>query len=367
MATVTIDNLRKEYGSIVAVNDISLNAEDGELVVLVGPSGCGKTTALRSVAGLESPTGGSIEFDGMNVTDRDPQSRDVSMVFQDLALYPNMTARDNISFPLRAEDGHSDEEINGSVEEIAEVVDCEEFLDNRVVELSGGQQQRVALARALIRQPEVFLMDEPFSDLDELLKRQLRAEVARLQQEFGVTMLHVTHDQEEAMTLGDRLVVMNNGNIVQIADPQTVFNKPDTLFVARFIGSPQINEFHCDLTREDDRAVLSGDSIEFTLTGANANHLEAAESDVITVCIRPQHLTWSIEEPDTDFAIAATSEVVEKIGTEDIIRARTDDDEEITAEVESGTVSENDVGYFLFEVDDLHLFDGATDEAPRLN
>lgn len=366
MAAITINDLRKEYGSIVAVNDITLDAEDGELVVLVGPSGCGKTTALRSVAGLVEPTDGSIKFDERDITDLSPQERDISMVFQDLALYPNMSVYDNISFPLRAEDGHSDEEIREAVEEIAAIVDCSGFLEDRVIELSGGQQQRVALARALVRRPEVFLMDEPFSDLDELLKRQLRAEVARLQQEFGVTMLHVTHDQEEAMTLGDRLVVMNNGDIVQTADPRTVFSEPNTLFVARFIGSPQINEFRCEISWENDTATISSEEFKITLSGSESDVLRQATADTITVAIRPQHLRWSTDNPETDLAIPVTTEVVEKIGTEDIVRARTESGDEISAEVESGLVEENRDGYLVFESAHLHFFDGTGNDARRL-
>jgi multiple sugar transport system ATP-binding protein len=367
MAKVEIDNLTKRYGSIVATNDISLDIEDGDLTVLVGPSGCGKTTTLRSVAGLETPTTGTISFDGVDVTDRPPQDRDISMVFQDLALYPHMTGKENVAFPLRAEKGYSEQEIEDAVQEAAEVTDCDEFIHKRITELSGGQQQRVALARALVRRPEVFLMDEPFSDLDELLKRQLRAEVVQLQQEFGVTMIHVTHDQEEAMTMGDKLVVMNGGDVVQFGDPDEVFSRPRTLFVAMFIGSPQINRFDCELSWDGETAVLDSGELVFELSGADAEPLRDATGDRVTSCVRPQRLSWSESRPEGRLSVPVTVNVVEKIGTEDIIRCTTPKGTNVTAEVDSGALTEGMEGYLAFDHGNLHLFDGASDDSERLN
>jgi len=367
MAKVEIDNLTKRYGSIIATNDISLDIEDGNLTVLVGPSGCGKTTTLRSVAGLETPTDGTISFDGVDITDRPPQERDISMVFQDLALYPHMTGRENVAFPLRAEKGYSEQEIEEAVQDAAEVTDCAGFIDKKITDLSGGQQQRVALARALVRRPEVFLMDEPFSDLDELLKRQLRAEVVQLQQEFGVTMIHVTHDQEEAMTMGDDLVVMNNGNVVQFGNPDQVFSRPQTLFVAMFIGSPQINRFDCDLSWDGDAAVLDSGELVFELSGDAAEPLRAATETTLAVCIRPQRLTWADTDPEDGFSVPVTVNVVEKIGTEDIVRCTTPEGQDVTAEVNSGALREGMEGYLVFDPNDVHLFDGVGEEATRLN
>jgi multiple sugar transport system ATP-binding protein len=369
MADVTIQNLTKEYGSLIATNDISLDIEDGELVVFVGPSGCGKTTTLRSVAGLTPPTSGTIAFDSTDVTDKPPQERNISMVFQDLALYPHMTAFENVAFPLRATNNRSESEIEEAVDEIAELTDCAEFLDKRVMDLSGGQQQRVALARALVRKPEVFLMDEPFSDLDELLKRRLRSEVVRLQHELGITMIHVTHDQEEAMTMGDRLVVMNDGDIAQMGDPDTVFNEPQNLFVAMFIGSPQINRFDCTLSWEGDAAVLTAEETTFTLDGDAAEPLRNASSDRISLCVRPQHLQWSDGHPgeDVDAFVHVTVQVVEKIGTEDTLRCLTEDGHEVVAVVPSGTISEDQTGYLSMAAADIHLFDGHDQNAERLN
>jgi len=364
MADVTIDNLTKRFGSLVATSEVSLEIEDGELVVLVGPSGCGKTTTLRSIAGLETPTSGTITFDGVDVTDQTPQDRDISMVFQDLALYPHMTAEENIAFPLHADGDRVEGSVQENVEEIARATDCDGFLDKRVGDLSGGQRQRVALARALVRQPEVFLMDEPFSDLDELLKRQLRAEVLRIQKELGITMIHVTHDQEEAMTMGDRLVVMNEGTIAQIGDPDTVYNEPATLFVALFIGSPQINRFDCVV---EDLGVLSHGNLRFELPPGDAGALENATCDGVTLCVRPQHLTWSDSPGEDDLAVPVTVTVTERIGTEDIVRCETDNGREVSAVVPANTLEFEREGFLVFDPDNLHLFDGHGEDAERLN
>ena len=364
MADVTIDNLTKEFGSIVATNEISLHIEDGELVVLVGPSGCGKTTTLRSIAGLETPTSGTITFDDADVTDRTPQDRDISMVFQDLALYPHMTAAENIAFPLQADGAQVEGSIEENVEAVARATNCDEFLEKQVSDLSGGQRQRIALARALVREPEVFLMDEPFSDLDELLKRQLRAEVLRIQKELGITMIHVTHDQEEAMTMGDRLVVMNEGTIAQIGDPDTVYNEPATLFVALFIGSPQINRFDCVV---EDLGVLSHGNLRFELPPGDAGALENATCDEVTLCVRPQHLTWSDSPGEDDLAVPVTVTVTERIGTEDIVRCETDNGREVSAVVPANTLEFEREGFLVFDPDNLHLFDGHGEDAERLN
>ncbi len=367
MANIQIENLSKQFGNLDATKDISIDIPDGQLAVLVGPSGCGKTTTLRMIAGLEQPTEGTIRFDTKDVTEIRPQNRDVSMVFQDLALYPHLTTYDNIAFPLRADGALTDDEMDRRVQEIAEIVDCDEFLDQRVTELSGGQRQRVALARALIREPEVFLMDEPFSDLDELLKRNLRAEVLRLQRRLDITMVHVTHDQEEAMTLGDILVVMNDGEIAQLGDPHTVFSNPETVFVATFIGSPQINEFYCDVEWEDDdTAVLTDGDVSFTLTEPLVSYLRNT-GDEVAFFVRPQHLRWSDQEPDDALALRVSVEVIEQIGTEDIVRCRTEDHTEVTAVLPAGTIEEGDIGYLEVDPTHVHLFDGHEATAKRLN
>lgn len=364
MTRVDVEEIRKEYGSLVATEDISITVEDGELAVLVGPSGCGKTTTLRMIAGLESPTSGSVKFDGVDVTADPPQDRNISMVFQNLSLYPHMTAFENISFPLQADGDLSKADIETTVTDIAETIDCDQFLDKRVVDLSGGQQQRVALARALVRRPEVFLMDEPFSDLDELLKRKLRSEVVRIQKEMGITMVHVTHDQEEAMTMGDKLIVLNDGHIVQIGDPDTIFNRPEKLFVAQFIGSPQMNCFYCNV--ESSNVLVAGE-VHFELSEALTGATAKASDDAVALCVRPQHLTWEDSPSDDRLSMPVRVEVLEQLGTQDIIRCRTESDIEVTAVVPPNTRERGEEGSLEMEEDQVHLFDGHAEEAERLN
>jgi ABC-type sugar transport system ATPase subunit len=240
MAGVALRGVSKRFGTVEAVRDLTLDVADGELMVLVGPSGSGKTTALRMLAGLEAVDGGEIEIDGAVVNRVAPRERDVAMVFQDYALYPQMTVRDNMAFPLRRR-GLSREEVERRVGETCRTLGLGELLDRRPRELSGGQQQRVALGRALVREPRVLLMDEPLSNLDAALRVQARAEVRRLQQEVGTTTIYVTHDQVEALTLGDRIAVLNQGALEQVGTPEELYERPANRFVGGFIGSPPMS------------------------------------------------------------------------------------------------------------------------------
>src|SRR5215207_9779525 len=243
MAEIKLDNVTKRYpDGYEAVRDMSLDVEDGEFLVLVGPSGCGKTTALRMIAGLEDITEGDLVIDGNVVNQLSPKDRDIAMVFQNYALYPHMSVRDNMGFALRLA-GTDKEEINKRVEEAARVLDLTQHLDRKPANLSGGQRQRVAMGRAIVREPAAFLMDEPLSNLDAKLRVQMRAEVSRLQQRLGTTTVYVTHDQTEAMTLGDRVAVMRAGILQQFDSPRELYNNPRNLFVAGFIGSPSMNFF----------------------------------------------------------------------------------------------------------------------------
>lgn len=241
MANITIETLTKRFDDVVAVDDVNVDIEDGEFIVLVGPSGCGKTTTLRMIAGLETPSNGEIQFDDELMNYRTPQNRDVAMVFQDYALYPHMTVRGNMKFGLEEESKFTDEEREQQVEDVAELLDITELLDRRPEELSGGQQQRVALGRAIVRDPEVFLMDEPLSNLDAKLRAQMRTELQQLQEQLGVTTVYVTHDQTEAMTMSDRMVVMNDGILQQVGAPLELYHEPRNTFVAQFIGEPSMN------------------------------------------------------------------------------------------------------------------------------
>jgi multiple sugar transport system ATP-binding protein len=243
MAAITLNNIVKEYGDgFAAVNDVSLDVKDGEFMILVGPSGCGKSTLLRMVVGLEDITSGDMLIDGARVNDRAPRDRNLSMVFQNYALYPHLTVFENIAFPLRLQRGkHSDQEIREKVERAADLLELREHLERKPANLSGGQRQRVAMGRAIVRNADAFLFDEPLSNLDAKLRGQMRTEIARMQRRLGTTTIYVTHDQTEAMTLGDRVAVLKKGLLQQVASPRELYDQPVNLFVAGFIGSPPMN------------------------------------------------------------------------------------------------------------------------------
>ena len=252
-------NLQITEEGVLAVDNFNLHIQDKEFIVLVGPSGCGKSTTLRMVAGLEEISGGELYIGGQLMNDVAPKDRDISMVFQNYALYPHMTVRENIAFPLKLRKMDK-AEINQRVEQAAEILDITEYLDRKPKALSGGQRQRVAIGRAIVREPKVLLMDEPLSNLDAKLRNQMRAELIKLRQRINTTFIYVTHDQTEAMTLGDRIVIMKDGVIQQIGTPQEVFNHPANLFVAGFNGMPQMNFYDAELVLEDGQyaVVLDG-------------------------------------------------------------------------------------------------------------
>jgi multiple sugar transport system ATP-binding protein len=244
MGSIQLNNLTKRFGDTVAVEDLSLDIADEEFLVLVGPSGCGKSTTLRCLAGLETPSSGDIYIGNDHMNYRVPQNRDIAMVFQDYALYPHMTVRQNIRFGLEEESGYTAEERNARVDEVAETLGIADLLDRKPDELSGGQQQRVALGRAIVRDPEVFLMDEPLSNLDAKLRAEMRAELQSLQARLKVTTVYVTHNQTEAMTMGDRIAVLDGGRLQQVGTPLECYHEPNNLFVAGFIGEPMMNLVH---------------------------------------------------------------------------------------------------------------------------
>ena len=247
MSFLELQNVTKIYpNGTKAVNETSLNIEDGEFVVFVGPSGCGKSTLLRMIAGLEDITDGEISLDGKLINNVDPSERDVAMVFQNYALYPHMTVFNNMAYGLKNR-GISKEEINNKVNDVAKLLEIDQLLSRKPSMLSGGQRQRVAMGRAIVRNPKIFLFDEPLSNLDAKLRNQMRLEIKKLQRQMGVTSVFVTHDQTEAMTLGDRIVVINNGVVEQLGTPKEIYSKPNTKFVAEFIGSPQMNLFNCKI------------------------------------------------------------------------------------------------------------------------
>ena len=295
---------------VVAVQEFNLHIKDKEFIVLVGPSGCGKSTTLRMVAGLEEISGGELYIDGNLMNAVEPKDRDIAMVFQSYALYPHMTVRDNMAYSLKIKK-FPKEEIDRKVNEAAEILDITQYLDRKPKALSGGQRQRVAIGRAIVRDPKVLLMDEPLSNLDAKLRNQMRAEIIKLRKRINTTFIYVTHDQTEAMTLGDRIVVMKDGFIQQIATPQEVFDHPSNLFVAGFIGTPQMNFFDADLALKDGKYFVETPGISVELAPEKQERLKALDvkPQPVTLGVRPEHLVIS------DQGIAGRVDVSELMGS----------------------------------------------------
>ena len=323
-------NLQITEEGVVAVQDFNLEIKDKEFIVLVGPSGCGKSTTLRMVAGLEDISGGELYIDGKLVNDVQPKDRDIAMVFQSYALYPHMTVYDNIAFPLKlkripevVKDGDKEKtvyrkmtkaEIEEKVLQAAEILDLNQYLHRKPKALSGGQRQRVAIGRAIVRNPKVLLMDEPLSNLDAKLRNQMRAEIIKLRQRIDTTFLYVTHDQTEAMTLGDRIVIMKDGVVQQVGTPQEVFDHPANLFVAGFIGVPQMNFFDAELVKNDDKYAVSIGGIQVELSEEKQANLARnnVEPQAITMGVRPEHMALLGEGDKT---LTGTVDVCEMMGS----------------------------------------------------
>jgi len=358
MPSVRFQHVSKSYGrGQRAVSDVSLEISDGELLVLVGPSGCGKSTLLRMVAGLEEISEGEIRIGEKVVNDVAPRDRDVAMVFQNYALYPHMSVFDNMAFGLRRR-RFADAEVDRRVRAAAGTLGLGDYLLRRPRELSGGERQRVALGRAMVRDPQVFLFDEPLSNLDAKLRVQMRAEIKRLHARTGTTMVYVTHDQVEAMTLGDRIAVMRGGLLQQVADPFTLYNSPANQFVAGFIGSPPINFFHATVA---DGGALEAGGARMVLPGNWAAALEARHGKAVVVGIRPEDLTLSSTGAGT--GITARADVREPLGNEVLVHW----DSPVGALISRipGQVSpgagESATLHFTWER--LHLFDATSEQA----
>lgn len=304
------NNLQITDKGVVAVQQFNLHIQDGEFIVLVGPSGCGKSTTLRMVAGLEEITEGELYIDGNLVNAVEPKDRDIAMVFQSYALYPHMTVRDNMAYSLKIKKTPK-EEIDQKVLEAAEILDITDYLDRKPKNLSGGQRQRVAIGRAIVRNPKVLLMDEPLSNLDAKLRNQMRAEIIKLRKRINTTFIYVTHDQTEAMTLGDRIVVMRDGFIQQVGTPQEVFDHPRNLFVAGFIGTPQMNFFDAKLIKKNDKYAVEIDNFVVELPEDKQQRLASnnVEEQEITLGVRPDHMVISKK------GITAHVDVSELMGT----------------------------------------------------
>src|SRR5436853_3542380 len=320
MAQVTLRKVVKKYDEVEAVSAIDLDIADKEFVVLVGPSGCGKTTTLRMIAGLEEISAGESSVDGEVVNDVPPKDRDMAMVFQNYALYPHMTVYENMSFGLRLK-RYPKAEIARRVQEAARILDITELLDRKPRQLSGGQRQRVAMGRAIVRNPKVFLFDEPLSNLDAKLRVQMRTEINRVHQKVRTTTVYVTHDQVEAMTLADRVVVMNRGKIEQIGAPNFLYHSPATRFVAGFIGSPAMNFVPCKVEQAGDGLnVRLSDTIAFAVPAERVQRYRAAAGKETTFGVRPEHLTEAKTNGSKNLAtFDAGIEVVEPMGNETMV------------------------------------------------
>ena len=362
MATLELDSITKIFqddsGEIVAVDDVSMTIDDGEFLVVVGPSGCGKSTMLRMIAGLESITSGTLALDGRVINDQKSQDRDIAMVFQSYALYPHMSVRQNMSFGLEESTDLSDDEIAEMVTETAELLNIPDLLDRRPTELSGGQQQRVALGRAIVRDPEVFLMDEPLSNLDAKLKAQMRTELQRLQEDLNVTTIYVTHDQTEAMTMGDRIAILNDGRLQQIDTPLECYHEPANQFVAGFLGEPAMNFF--DVTLAD--GTLRGDAFEYPI-GPEIRSAVGDATDLV-LGIRPEDIELA-ERTAGDHDFEPVVDVVEPMGDENTVHLQFGDDgASIIATVGGFTqVAPGDNVVVRIPEDAIHVFDRASGEA----
>ena len=310
MAELKLSGIVKSFGAVQVLHGIDLTVQDGEMIVIVGASGCGKSTLLRIVAGLERSTGGTVLIDDRDVTALEPAARDIAMVFQNYALYPHMRVFDNMAYGLRIR-GLSKEDIKRRVGEAADLLGLSELLDRRPRELSGGQRQRVAMGRAIVREPKLFLFDEPLSNLDAKLRVAMRAEIKRLQRRLGVTSLFVTHDQVEAMTLGDRLVVMHEGRAAQIASPMEIFERPADTYVAGFIGSPSMNFLPATITEDAKAATLSDGNIIALPHGQFA----ALPGQKVTLGIRPEHI--SLPGP-----LRLITDLIEPLGSESVVHGK---------------------------------------------
>ncbi|WP_158743128.1 ABC transporter ATP-binding protein [Acidisphaera sp. L21] len=332
MATLTLRDLRKNYGPMEVIKGVSLDVADRELVVFVGPSGCGKSTLLRMIAGLEAITAGELQIDGQRVNELGPADRGLAMVFQSYALYPHMTVRQNMGFALRLARVPRAER-DRKVDEAARILQLEPYLDRRPKDLSGGQRQRVAIGRAIVRQPRVFLFDEPLSNLDAALRGQMRIELSRLHEELNATMIYVTHDQVEAMTLADKIVVLQAGRVEQVGSPLDLYHRPENLFVAGFIGSPQMNMLPATVQEAGPSglavALASGTRIVAPVAAGSAN-----QGDSVTLGIRPEGLRL-----DPDGPIGGEVRLAERLGGLTLLHVTIEDGRQVTVQIEGSDLT----------------------------
>ena len=366
MSSVRLKKLSKFYGHQEILKGIDLEVKSGEFLVLVGPSGCGKSTSLRLIAGLEEVSSGEIYIDDLLVNEIDPSKRDIAMVFQNYALYPQMTVRENMAFGLKIRKLNQ-LEIDNRVLEASEILKIQDLLDRKPKELSGGQRQRVALGRAIVRQPKVFLFDEPLSNLDAKLRQEMRVEIKRLHDLLGSTMIYVTHDQVEAMTMGDRIAVMNQGVIEQVDSPENTYKKPSNQFTSTFIGSPQINTFFGKIEKKDSDLYFSTSEFSVKINSSHYQYSRLNESS-IAFGIRPEDIRY-VDKKDTENNIKASISFIEYLGQDLNIHLRLKetkfamklDDTIFSKSKDSIKVNQNI--NIIFNVDNAHFFDVETGAA----
>jgi len=362
MAQVILKNVTKKFGEVTVVKDVNLQIQDKEFCVLVGPSGCGKTTTLRMIAGLEEITNGEIWIDDILVNDIPPKERDIAMVFQNYALYPHMNVYDNMSFGLKIKK-YPKNEIDRRTQEAAGILAIQQLLDRKPKELSGGQKQRVAVGRAIVRKPKVFLFDEPLSNLDAKLRVQMRAELKKLHERLQTTIIYVTHDQVEAMTLGDKIVVMKDGVIQQIGDPLTVYDHPANKFVAGFIGSPPMNFIDVKIIRKNSDIWLDEEKFDVKLPDEMIEQVKEYINKEVILGIRPEHiydkLYSTLGTPEN--TLSATVDVVELLGSQKILHLTTGKSNFVCVVDAHNQAEENQDIEVVFNMDKIHLFDKETE------
>ncbi len=361
-------NLQITEKGVVAVQQFNIDIADKEFIVLVGPSGCGKSTTLRMIAGLEEISEGEVIIDGRVVNDVPPKDRDIAMVFQNYALYPHMTVYENMAFSLKLKKVDK-KTIDEKVREAAEILDITQYLDRKPKALSGGQRQRVAIGRAIVREPKVFLMDEPLSNLDAKLRNQMRAEIIKLRQRINTTFIYVTHDQTEAMTLGDRIVIMRDGFIQQIGTPQEVFNHPSNLFVAGFIGTPQMNFFDAELKKTGDKYSVVLNGTEFAISAEKQESLKAhgAAAGPIVLGVRPEHIMLCDKGAAS---VKATVDVSEMMGSSIHLHVNANGKDVVLVIATVDLPEDHKFGYrygeevnFTFSENVIHVFDKESGKA----
>ena len=357
MATVTFDHVTKKYGDVLAVDDLNLEIRDGEFMVLVGPSGCGKTTSLRMIAGLEEITAGELRIGDRVVNDVAPKDRDIAMVFQSYALYPHMTVRDNLAFGLKLRKVPK-ADIERRVKEAADVLDIGRYLDRKPKELSGGQRQRVALGRAIVREPAVFLMDEPLSNLDAKLRVQTRAELARLHQRLRTTTVYVTHDQVEAMTMGSRIAVMSEGLLQQVGTPQELYDHPDNRFVAGFMGSPAMNFLDVTVAGSGDSTTLEAPDATIPVP-PRLRSVVGAAGRTLVAGFRPDHFDLGTGDPNAA-TIHGRADVVEYLGAQELLHVTAAGKDLVAIVDAENRVTPGQDLVLRLPLDKLHVFDGET-------